>query len=274
MLAWVAVWQQAALVSPRVVVSGGCHGNELNGVWTLLRLDQRAAEIATSFPMLQVETLLSNPRAHDSNLRFVDCDLNRQFSDAALSQPLPECPSYEAVRAHEIAASFGSGGDREADFCIDLHTTTTNMGCTLIVGSWSPAALAAAAYVALHWARGDVEVARRFPLRVLIDPHYTKAECPYLCSVASHGIEIEVGPCAHGSLRADVSEATERAVVMVLEYLNLLSSGAAPDLPATVDAYVDRGKLPWPAGRSGVLPGVAVHPQLQVSTGRVRDRNS
>jgi len=261
-------------VPTRVVVSGGCHGNELTGVWVLSRLQQRAAAIAEAYPMLRVETLLANPRAHADNVRFIDCDLNRQFSQAALIAPPESYRSrsmgidfgrYETTRAREISAKFGPKGAeaQAADLCIDLHTTTANMGCTLIVGSWCHPALAAASYVAQQWLRGDDRVAQSFPLRVLIDPHHSKEDCPYLCSVARHGIEIEVGPCAQGLLRADVAAATERAVTMLFEFFDRLSSGDQPALPPTLEAFVDKGKLAWPAGKSGALPGVIVHPNLQ-----------
>ena len=39
-----------------------------------------------------------------------------------------------------------------------------------------------------------------------------------------------------------------------------------PQLPPTLEAFVDKGKLAWPAGTSGVLPGVIVHPSLQAAS--------
>ena len=60
----------------RIVVSGGTHGNEFGGVAVLQRLRHRSEEISALYPSLDVETMLTNPRAHAGNRRFVDDDLN------------------------------------------------------------------------------------------------------------------------------------------------------------------------------------------------------
>ena len=176
---------------------------------------------------------------------------------------------YEAARAREVAAIVGA-----TDLCVDLHTTTSNMGCTLIVGAWCPAAIRAAAYVSEQWSRaagdggggGATDAcggAEGFPVRVLIDEQYSQAECPYLCSVGRHGLEIEVGATPQGLLRADVVAATERALELTLEYFERVNAGRPPPIPATLPAFLDKGKLPWPAAPGSVLPDAIVHPQLQ-----------
>ena len=201
----------------RVIVTGGTHGNEYTGVWVVRRLDQRAAELKSTYPSLSIETLLANPRAHEQNVRLIDADLNRMFSEADLSSSVAPV-GYEARRAREIHAAVGSASVAPADLLIDLHTTTTNMGCTLIVGAYSRASLAAAAYIQEQWRRADSDqtIANAFPLRVLIDENYNQAECPYLCSIARDGLEIEVGPVAQGLLRADAVAATQHALELAL----------------------------------------------------------
>ena len=97
------------------------------------------------------EPLLVNPRAHEANVRFIDDDLNRQFSDERLNDATSS--AYEAERAREIVALCGpKGANASAAVCIDMHTTTSNMGCTIIVNTWSPLSIRAAAYVHEHWA--------------------------------------------------------------------------------------------------------------------------
>ena len=248
----------------RVVVAGATHGNELSGAWVLRRLKHRECELAARYSSLQVEGLLANPHAHAANTRFVDTDLNREFSATSLARPPADC-GYEAQRAMEIAAAVGPSSAAQADLVIDLHTTTTNMGCTLIVGTYSSAALATAAYIAQQWARPgtDAELSKAFPLRVLIDPQYGQEECPYLCSLGRHGFEVEVGPTPQGLLRADVIAATERAVELALEYCELVQTGAAPPTPASLTGYVDAGKLAWPHEADDAMPSAMIHPHLQ-----------
>mmetsp|Transcript_5546 Transcript_5546/g.14654 ORF Transcript_5546/g.14654 Transcript_5546/m.14654 type:complete len:333 (+) Transcript_5546:72-1070(+) len=251
----------------RAVVSGATHGNELAGAWLLQQLEHRQTELLAAYPALQVETLLANPRAHAANVRFIDTDLNRMFAAESLSVDSKDAQAgYEAQRAKEIDAAIGSSSANRVDLLIDLHTTTTNMGCTLIVGTYSPDALAASAYVAEQWDRSsdaDENLIAAFPLRVLIDPLYGQDECPYLCSIARTGIEVEIGPTPQGLLRADAVAATERAVMLTLEYFQRIQAGDAPPTPSTMAAYVDAGKLAWPHAENEVLPSAMVHPDLQ-----------
>jgi succinylglutamate desuccinylase len=257
----------------RVVVSGATHGNELAGAWVVQRLEHRRNELTSRYPSLWIEPLLANPLAHEKNVRFIDEDLNRQFSHASLARQIDGDSTYEERRAKEIDVAVGGASATQADVLIDLHTTTTNMGCTLIVGTYSHAALAAAAYIAQQWTQptfGDyrdteqLQLAAAFPLRVLIDPEYSQEECPYMCSIArSGGLEVEVGPTPQGLLRADVVAATERAVDLICEYFDKADRGEAPPTPATLAAYVYEGKLAWPHTADETLPLAIIHPQLQ-----------
>ena len=263
----------ACCTGVRVVVSGATHGNELAGAWVVQRLEHRRNELTSRYPSVWVEPLLANPLAHEKNVRFIDEDLNRQFSHASLARQIDGDSTYEERRAKEIDAAVGGASATRADVLIDLHTTTTNMGCTLIVGTYSHTALAAAAYIVQQWTQptyGDyrdteqLQLAAAFPLRVLIDPEYSQEECPYMCSIArSGGLEVEVGPTPQGLLRADVVAATERAVDLICEYFDKADRGEAPPTPATLAAYVYEGKLAWPHTADETLPLAIVHPQLQ-----------
>ena len=102
----------------RVVVVGGTHGNEYTGVWLEKALRDKS------------ETIVGNPAAVEANRRFLDEDLNRCFLRSKLDAP-PE--TREAQRAREVDAALGpKGSDNAADLVIDLHTTTANMGVTMI----------------------------------------------------------------------------------------------------------------------------------------------
>jgi len=63
---------------PRTIaVTGGTHGNERGGVWTVRDILADPARFA--FPGLEVRGILSHPRAVERNLRYLDRDLNRCF---------------------------------------------------------------------------------------------------------------------------------------------------------------------------------------------------
>lgn len=264
----------SALASPlihRVVISSGTHGNEYTGVYVVHRLDLQQEELAAAYPSLAVETLVANPLAHEDNRRFVHADLNRMFTVKGLADL--SAIGYEPNRAKAIHSQLGpKGPDAAADMIIDLHTTTANMGCTLIVDEWCPLALHVAAYVQSCWATADgtdeadgLGDGRSMPFYILLHANPDQSRAPYLSSVGKNGMQIEVGPTPQGMLRADCIAATERALRLILRYLELHNNGRAPPPSSpTLKVYVDKGKVPWGTGPPGSsLPGSIVHPSLQ-----------
>ena len=78
------------------------------------------------------DCLLANDLAIEVCRRFVDRDLNRCFSRSTLHSDAAD--SYEMHRAQEINARIGPRFSAEAsDLCIDLHNTTSNFGCGIII---------------------------------------------------------------------------------------------------------------------------------------------
>ena len=257
---------------PRVVIVGGTHGNEYTGVFVLEQIVQpRRAAFARAYPSLAIETLLSNPRAYEGNRRFIHEDLNRQFIEDKLVNTSDFHTSYELHRAREINAALGpKGQEASADFIIDLHSTTSNMGITIIVNSYCTIALRAAAFLTSAWAdekcddHDDSLPASSHALRVYLHD-VTQRDAPYLNSVSKGGITIEVGPTPQGLLRADVVATTERALRLLLHYLERHYSGQEPPLPSSLSLYVDQGKVAWPdaEGPASLLPDSLIAPSLQ-----------
>ena len=91
-----------------VVVVGGTHGNEYTGVWCIKALEEQRDKVEERYPSLTISTLLANPQAHLENKRFIDTDLNREFTMAKLRQTdfagMPT--TIESLRAKELEASL------------------------------------------------------------------------------------------------------------------------------------------------------------------------
>jgi succinylglutamate desuccinylase len=139
----------------RVALFGGTHGNEYNGVFVCDTCRKNPSLVERNFK--EVHLITGNPRAVENVIRFVDEDLNRQFSTSKLMMEDHMSSSFEATRAKYLNSLFGpkpheedadepSGSVafgilcslktllfnflfRKLDFAIDLHTTTSNMGC-------------------------------------------------------------------------------------------------------------------------------------------------
>lgn len=68
----------------RMAVCGGTHGNELSGVYLVQEMERQRKEKGDDVWPIPVTTVLSNPRAVEECRRYIDTDMNRCFSTAAL----------------------------------------------------------------------------------------------------------------------------------------------------------------------------------------------
>ena len=142
-----------------VAILGGTHGNETNGVFTVDAYKKNPSLVKRpSFKDVLLVT--TNTKAVKQNTRFVDADLNRRFPVRELRDPDALSDVYEAQRAKTLNMLLGpkpgshlTGGDSgsvpavdRTDFVIDLHTTTSNMGCCIIVPCDDPFSMRCAVY--------------------------------------------------------------------------------------------------------------------------------
>lgn len=232
-----------------VRIIGGTHGNELTGIFLLRRWQTANEEIQR--PSLEVATLLGNPRAFKHNRRYIDNDLNRRFALSDLADL--EQASYEETRAQAVNAVLGPKGDApQTDFIFDLHTTTSNMGITLVLQSLDALHFDIAAYIQQH-----------IPEAVIFSFIRPPQENNYICSVARYGgLIIEVGPTPQGVLRADIFEKTRRALLAGLDFLELRNQGRVTDLPETLEAFEFIEKLSFPTDAAGQRIGM-IHEAVQ-----------
>jgi succinylglutamate desuccinylase len=231
----------------RVAIVGGTHGNELTGIYLVKKFD-RFPELLDR-PSLECTTLLANPPAIAANRRYIDRDLNRCFADADLANP--DLTSYEAQRAQEIATKFGSKTQSRIDFIIDLHSSTANMGLTILLSSLDPFNLRLAAYL------GQVHPAVRVCSSLSCDQ-----SAPMLRSLSPLGCTIEVGAIAQGILDANLLQQTEMLVHSILNYLDAANQGVPLPVPEALTLYQTIDSIDYPRDAAGELTA-AIHPQLQ-----------
>jgi len=264
-----------------VVVVGGTHGNEYTGIWCIKALDRIIDKLNLKYPSLRISTLLANPQAYMENKRFIHCDLNRQFTRESLTRRIDGdggSQPVELMRALEIDKELGpkfSSADTKTDVIIDLHTTTTNMGATIIVAEGDRVMTRCASYIIKKCAEEDV--------RCILHTHPNREARPNLSSVAKHGLTIEVGPVPQGVLRHDIVEKTQMIMYSALEYLSLYNTNPAQLDKVLRDHYESSGfkvpcfrsvlsykkghmsgKLDWPSiDDNPNFPELMVHKDLQ-----------
>lgn len=231
-----------------VTIVGGTHGNEYSGIYLLRKWQKSSAAIQREG--LVVETLLANTSAFENNKRYLDCDLNRQFTHERLNDRT--LSNYEESRAKVINAQIGPKGSAKSDFIIDLHNTTSNMGPSLILLQSDAFNLKLAAYVK-----------QRMPEAVIImEDQIPMDEQPYLCSITRQGVIVEVGPQPQSVIRQDVLEWMETLTTHILDYLELHNANKLPDLPASVEVYEYTETLTLPMDEQGERIGM-VHKNVQ-----------
>jgi len=211
---------------------------------------------------VQVDYILANPKAVHSIRRFVDEDLNRQYSSERLEDDT--LGSYEANRAKVLDRRIGPKASEfpAADFVIDMHSTTSKMGITIIFESEGvdPVAL----YVAEFVRRALAKEEGMAPVFILF-ADIPRDTIPHTPSVSRSGVAIEVGPIAQGLLRDDVCRWTEAAAGAIMDALLALNTDGvdASVFGSSVRVFQNsRVKIPCPSDESG-LPTAVFHERLQ-----------
>lgn len=233
------------MVAPikRIALIGGTHGGELTGVFLVKKFQQ--------FPHLierngvETVTLLANEKAIATGRRYIDTDLNRAFAPQDLENP--QLVNYEQSIAKKIARRIGQ---EKIDFLIDLHSTTANMGLTIILSDNHPYLLQLAAYLTT------------INPKVKILQHLLNKDASYLRSLVELGITIEVGAVANGLLDARLFQETEELIHATLDYLEADGQGQSVEVPTNFNFYRVLEKVDYPRNQQGVIQAM-IHPQLQ-----------
>lgn len=231
----------------KVAIVGGTHGNEFTGIYLVKKFENFPDLISrTNF---ETQTLFANPQAFELVIRYVDTDLNRCFKLQDLENQ--NKTNYEETRAKFIHQMLGPKGNPKFDFILDLHTSTANMGLTIILENNHLFNLKIAAYLSL--VEPDVKVYS------WINPGEENAFINYICEL---GFSIEVGPIAQGTLKADVFQKTERLVQASLDFIENFNEGKLNLINRDITVYKHLKVVDYPKTKDGEIAAM-IHPELQ-----------
>jgi aspartoacylase len=228
-----------------VLVVAGTHGNERNAPWLLQEWQQHPARLDDRGLALQL--VLGNPGAYADNQRYLDRDLNRCFAHALLADA--GAGGAEVERAREILALHGPRGLQPCAVALDLHSTTSAMGNSLVVYGRRPTDLALAA-----------AIQARLGLPVYLheaDPQ----QSGFLVERWPCGLVIEVGPVPQGVIQAPICRQTRLALEAALAGLADARAGRLR-LPRHLLVHRHLGSLDLPRAQDGP-PLACIHPWLQ-----------
>ncbi|MCG9626622.1 aspartoacylase [Vibrio mediterranei] len=226
----------------QVLIVAGTHGNELSGIY-LHKLIKEGL-YAVDRPTFSASSIIANPEAQKQNIRYIDSDLNREFS---ASNKVESSNSHESKVANQFIEHHANTSDQ---LIIDLHNTTSNMGATLILLADSPFYRMMGAYVKQRLPKANI----------LFESRKSWSDQPYLCTASEYGVMIEVGSQAHSSLKYSTLELMKAMCSVVLDYIekhNLKQLGELNDY----DAFYYTEEVKAPVGNDGMREAV-VHPTL------------
>jgi len=221
----------------KLAITGGTHGNELIGVYLVKKWQKNPTLLKRS--NFETVTKLMNPQAIKEVRRYVDHDLNRSFGMRDLANET--LATYEAKLAKNLNSELGKKGSSQpnVEFIVDLHTTTANMGLSIVVSNESPMTWRAIAYLCklepslkvYRW-KGDIENA-------------------FVDSIAPHGFAIEVGAVPQGVLRADLFLQTEALIYHLLDYVEKENAGKELGLVEELEVYDHERLVDYPRDEEG-----------------------
>lgn len=233
----------------KLAIVGGTHGNEFTGIYLLKKWEVNPGLITRS--SFTTETLFANPLAYRKNKRYIDHDLNRCFDQTHLENA--NLNSIEQSRAKEINQLLGPKGDPRIDFIIDLHTTTSNMGPTLLITQKGAFYNQLAAYMSMKMPE----------IMISCDEDYkTNQEHHFLSSIAKDCVMVEVGPVPQSVLRHDVFEASDIMTQHILDFVEHFNNNSVPSLPESTTAYRFIESISLPLNDDGSRNGM-IHKDIQ-----------
>lgn len=207
----------------KVAIVGGTHGNEFSGIYLLKEWEKSPRVVERKG--INVELVFANPKSHEENKRYIDSDLNRQFTLNDLGNN--ELSNYEQSRAKALNHQLGPKGDAATDFIIDLHNTTSNMGPSLILLKSDDFNKKMGAYVLSKLPESVVIFEDQLPME----------EHCFLASIAPQGVIVEIGPQPQSVIRQDILEWMEQMTHIILDFVEQYNDDALPELPQSYEAY-------------------------------------
>ena len=226
----------------KVALFGGTHGNEITGVYLVKKFLKYPHLIKRS--TLEVLPFFSNPKAIELKKRYVETDLNRCFAAEDLDNL--DAILYEQLLAKNIHKKIQ---ENKVDFLIDLHSTTANMGLTIILSDTNQFHLQLSSYLSLI----EPEI------KIL---HYASGQKNQLLrSNIDLGITLEVGSVPQNVLDADLFMKTQKIIYHLLDYLEKYNLNQITNRTNNLVFYEVFKTIDYPREEGDII--AMIHPNLQ-----------
>lgn len=236
----------------KITIVGGTHGNEYTGPYLLDLLKKRVS--FSRYSTFELKLFFANPKAYENNVRFIDFDLNRSFLVADLSNY--SLDSYEANRAKVINQILGPKEDSKTDLIIDIHSTTANMGVSIILVNDNIFNLQLASYIKFR-------MPNVFIYYIPSEAYSTNSnDHPFLNSLAKYGFALELGPIPNGVVRHDILSQAYDATLACLEFVEKKNKGLDVNFKDEIEVYEYVKTVEFPLDSDGRIDAI-IHKNIQ-----------
>lgn len=225
-----------------ILLSAGIHGNEKTGIFLIKKFQKNPLLIHRK--SFTTRTLLINQKAIELNQRYYEIDLNRCFASSIIHSSKPE--SYEELLAQKI---YRQVRESAIDFAIDVHTSTSNMGLTLLLSNNNPLNLQLAAYLA-----------SRNPHVKIVRTVNTEEQNRFR-NIFPLGFTLEIGAIAPNVIDSVWFERAEALIIEILDYIELVNQHQQPEFSKTITLYSLFETVYFPTDDTGEITAM-VHSQV------------
>jgi len=227
----------------RILIVSGTHGNEINPVWAVKQFNKEENSLNHG---IEYEYIIGNPAAYEKGCRYIDVDLNRSFKESE-NFDQHKNSFYETNRANFLVDEFGIDGSKPCQIAIDLHTTTANMGTSIVMYGRRSKDFCLAALLQ-----------NKFGLPIYLHEK-DKAQTGFLVEAWPCGLVIEIGAVAQNFYDQNIINRFSLIISSLREEIDKLNNKFI-ELPKELVVHVHQGSIDYPRDEKGDIDGL-IHPE-------------
>ena len=227
----------------RILIVSGTHGNEINPVWAVKKFNREENILNHG---IEYEYIIGNPVAYEKGYRYIDVDLNRSFKKIKNHDQYNNSV-YEINRANFLVDQFGIHGSKPCQIAIDLHTTTANMGTSIVLYGRRFKDFCLAALLQ-----------NKFGLPIYLHEK-DKAQTGFLVEAWPCGLVIEIGAVAQNFYDPKIIDRFSIIISSLREEIDKLKNNLI-ELPKELVVHVHQGSVDYPRDEKGYIDGL-IHPE-------------
>ena len=225
----------------KILIVSGTHGNEINPVWAVNQFSQKKKTIEKD---IEYKYIIGNPLAVERGCRYIDNDLNRSFNSIKKNF---DSSIYEFNRANFLFEKFGCDGSDPCDIAIDLHTTTANMGTSIVMYGRRIKDFCLAALLQ-----------HKFGLPIYLHEKDLK-QTGFLVEAWPCGLVLEIGSVAQNFYDPKIINRFLIIINSLRDEINKLKNNQIK-LPKGLVVHVHQGSIDYPREKNGNINAL-IHPE-------------